>query len=500
MSKRRLTLHLTGAALTLFAGACAGGAGPRPSPPELPTDMPEHPPSPIALDRTMAPDPGPAPTFTAPAVRRFTLANELQVMVVEQHELPVVDVQLVVRAGAAADLPPAAGRAALMADLLDEGTRTMSALELADAVDFLGASLQVYPGWDATTVALHVLKPHLEAALLLLGQVATEPAFPAEEFQRKREQRLNAIRQELDDPRALANTAFAAVVYGDAHPYGAPLGGTASSVAALTLDGVRAFYRERFHPENATLVVAGDVMAAEITPLLERALGGWERAAAPATELPAAPRPAPTAIHIVDRPGAPQSELRVGLVGVPRTTEDYYALEVMNTVLGGAFTSRLNMRLREEKGWTYGAGSGFGYRLGPGPFQVATAVFTEVTDSTLTEIVRELRRIRDELVPEEELARARNYLALGYPRSFETTGGLAGNMAQLALYGLPADYHDRYVERILAVSAEDVWRVANAYLDPGRSAIVVAGDRARIEAGLRALRLGPVYVREPAAP
>ncbi len=444
------------------------------------------------FDRTAPPTVGPPPAVVPPAVERHRLHNGLDVLVVRRPGLPIVDLRLVVRAGAAADLPERAGRASLVAEMLDEGTRRYTAIEFAEALDRLGAELEIAANWDATVLSLHVLRSRLEPALDLMAETVVRPTFPEVEMRRVRDERLADLARQRQEPRFLAHETFCAVAYGQGHPYGATLSGTPESVQAIGRDEVEAFYRQHFRPGNAFLVAVGDVDPAELFPLLERTLGAWE----PATPAPPAPpgRPAarPTTIFLVDRPGAAQSEIQVGHAAVPRATPDFFPLLVLNTVLGGAFTSRLNMALREERGYTYGAGSRFDFRLGPGPFVASSAVFTGVTDDALRIFVDEIRRIREEPVTADELERARNYVALGLPRQLETTGQIARTIADIELYGLGDDYLARFIQRVRAVTAEEVLRAARSHLDPEHMALVVVGDRERIEEPLRTLGLGPV--------
>ena len=471
------------------AGACAG-------PPAAAT-IPEPENIVTTGTQTIPPLPGAAPELALPVPVRRTVANGLDVILVEQHELPVVDVRLVIRAGAAVDAPADAGRATLLADLLDEGTTTRTALQLADELEYLGAELSTEAGWDATYANLHVLRPRLDDALRLMADVVLHPTFPEEEVERKRAERLATLIQQRDEPRFLASNAFATVIYGRAHPYGISTLGTGESIRALEREDLLRTYRRYFRPGNAFLVVAGDVTMDELLPMLERHFDAWEDGAVDLPPLPEPPAATPAAVHIVDRPGAAQSEIRVGQVGVPRSTPDYFPLLVMNTMLGGSFTSRLNMNLREDKGYTYGARSGFDHRMGAGPFTAAAAVETAVTDSAVVEFLREMRRIRDERVSDAEIERAINYIAYGLARRFETTNDIASNIADAELYGLGDDYFDRYVARVRAVTADDVHRVARTYLDPAAWAIVIAGDRSAIEAKLRGLGVGEVHTIEP---
>ncbi len=449
---------------------------------------------PAAPDRTHPPAVGAPPALTHPRVERFRLSNGLPVALVERHELPLVGLQLLFPGGASSVAARRAGLAGLSADMLEEGTASRSSLDIAAELERLGASFFSTAGADASEVELTVLRNRLEPALDLLADVVTAPTFPASELERVRDERVTRVVQELDEPRVLANNAFARALYGDEHPWGTPLLGTRASLASLGRDDVVAFYRRHYHAGNATLLVAGDVEPDTLLALLEPRFGGWEGGEpAPASAPPAPPAPGPNVV-LVDRPGAAQSEIRVGRVAVARSTEDYFPLTVLNTVLGGSFTSRLNARLREEKGYTYGAGSGFAMRRSPGPFVAQAAVHTPVTDDAVAVFLEEIARMRDEDVPAQELDRARRYVALRLPQRFETAGDLTRRLSEATLYDLPADYWSTYVPRVMSVDAADVRRAAREHLDPERMAVVVVGDRAAVEAPLRALGRPLVHV------
>lgn len=444
------------------------------------------------IDRSRVPPAGPPPRVTLPHIERRALSNGLTLLVVEMRELPVVDVALVTRSGAHADLPDVAGRAHLAADLLDEGTTSRSALQIAEEADLLGAALHARATWDDTEVGMHVLTPRFARAMDLLIDVALHPAYAEAEVERKRKERLAAILQEQDEPRVVASNEFARVVYGDAHPYGSPIGGTARSVSALDRGALAAFHEARQRPGNAFLVVVGDVVADEVVQALEPVLGAWQDAPVPGVDVPTAGPPGSTTIHVVDRPGAPQSELRIGHIGPPRGAPDYFALLVLNTIFGGAFTSRLNSRLREEKGFTYGAGSAFAFRRDGGPFVASSAVFTGASAEAVGIVLHEMQRIREERVSDEELDRAKSYLALGLPRRLETTADILRIVSEQELHGLGDRYYDEYVERVRAVSREDVLEAAQRRFDPAHATVVVAGDHAEIAGPLEALGVGPV--------
>ena len=438
------------------------------------------------------------PALRLPPPTHHRLANGMEVVFVARHELPVVDVHFVVRSGAASDDAAHAGRAYLTADVLDQGTATRSATRIADEAELLGASLHTHGSWDFSTATLHVLTGRLHPALTLLADVVTNPTFPDEEFERKQAERLTAIMQEADEPRSIASNHFLRVVYGGVHPYGLPLGGTRETVERLTAADLRDFYHTRFAPANAFLVMVGDFDARATLPLLERLFGNWTvPAQVLSTSVPAVTT-APRAVHIVDLPGAAQSELRVGCAGPPRDTADYFPLLVANTVLGGAFTSRLNMKLREEKGYTYGAGSSFSMRRGGGPFLASTAVATAATADAVADMVREIGRMAHEPVGADELERAKNYIVLGLPRMFETTSDIADHLSELALHRLGDDYYNEYASRVRAVTTTDIQAAAARWLRDDRLVIAIAGAAAAIVAGIDVLGIGTVNVRADA--
>ncbi|MEZ5331991.1 MAG: pitrilysin family protein [Thermoanaerobaculia bacterium] len=440
-------------------------------------------------DRSAPPALGPPPSLDLPPLTRFELANGVDVVVLERHRVPVAQALVLVRAGAVDDPEGKAGLARMTAAMLDEGAAGRSALELGDLVQALGAELTTESTEHATRIGLFVPTSHLEAALGLLADVVARPDFPAEELER---QRLDALTEQLqarDEPRAIARAELAHAVFGP-HPYGRTP--DATSVGGLTVDDVRAFHQAYFRPDNATLVLVGDVTEAAVRPLLEDTFGSWtgaEEGRRPA-QVGVAPQVEGRTIYLVDKPGAAQSEIRIGRVGFARSTEDYFALTVMNTVLGGSFTSRLNSNLREDKGYSYGAGSGFTFLPTPGPFVAAAAVQTDVTDKALAEFMKELEGISS--IGDEELERARNYVALRYPRRFETVSDTADRIAELVLFDLPDDTFNRTVPSILAVTREQAEAAARRAIDPGSLAIVVVGDREVIESGIAALGLGDI--------
>ena len=435
------------------------------------------------------PKPQADPSFKLPTIQRRKLSNGLEVLVVEQHELPVVNMNLVIKSGAGVDPANAPGLASFTADLMNQGTKTRSSIDLSNQLAAIGARLNVGAGWDATSANLLTLTRQLDRALDIYADTITNPAFATEEFKRARARRLVALQQQRDNANAIASVVYASLLYGHEHPYGHPLVGNEASLNALNEQDVRRFYETYYRPNNAALIVVGDVKPATIIPKLECAFAGWKRADVPSPVNVNAPPPRDHAtLYIVDKPGAAQSVIQIGQVGVARSTPDYFPLLVLNSMLGGAFVSRINLNLREDKGYTYGARTSFDYRRGPGPFTASAGVFTNVTKESVAEFMKELRGIRGEIpVTEKELNYFKQSLIRSYPRGFETPEQIAGRLTDVVLYGLPDDYFNNFIPHVRAVTLADVQRVANQYLDPAHMAILVVGDRKVIEPGLRSL-------------
>ena len=447
-----------------------------------------------APDRSKAPGTGPAPALKVPPLQKRALANGLPVWIVEMHEVPVVDVTLIVKSGASSDPLGKFGLANFTAAMLDEGAGTRSSLDLADSIDFLGASLSTGSSFDASTVNLHTLVSKLDDALPIMADVALRPTFSAQEVERLRKERQVSLLQTRDNAPALASAAFNRLVYGQRHRYGTLSMGNDASNGEMSPAELKQFHSTFYQPQNAFLLVVGDVRPDTMLPKLEKVFGAWKNSGTvPKPTLPAAEQPAARQIYLVDKPNAAQSEIRIGWIGVSRTTPDYFTLDVMNTMLGGSFTSRLNQNLREEHGYTYGASSGFDMRATAGPFVARAGVQTDKTVESLREFFKELNGIRQP-VPADELTRARNLEALSFPGAFETTGGMAGNLAELAIYGLPETFFNDYVPKIQAVTVADVERAARQYLQNERFAVVIVGDLAKIEKPIRDANLGPVRI------
>jgi zinc protease len=444
-------------------------------------------------ERSQPPLPGAPPSLNLPALQHLKLKNELPVVLMEKHTLPLVQAELILKAGRVQDPPGKAGLANFVAEMLMEGSAGLNALEFSEAIEQLGAELTSNSDLHRTIISLNVPAARMEKAFSLLAGMVVQPAFTVEELERKRKIRLTQLLQARDQPPLLAAIQFNQALYGKGHPYGF-VADEEAALKAFTVEDLRRFHAEWCVPGNAILILAGDATATQALPMLENQLGNWKKGNVPSISLPQVPVPASTNILLVDKPGAPQSVIQIGLIGAPRLTPDYFPLVVMNTLLGGTFTSRLNANLREEHGYTYGAGSRFNFQPLPGPFLASSSVQTEVTDKALTEFIKEIKGIH-QLTPAGELDKIRNYISLSFPRNnFQTLRDMAGQLRELVNYNLPDDYFNRYIPGIMAVTAVDVQRVAEKYIRMDKLTIVVVGDRQKIEPGIKALNLGPLKV------
>jgi len=451
-----------------------------------------------ADDRAQAPKPGPVRPFHFPAVQRTTLANGLEVVVAETRRFPVVTVELVGNAGGTAEDEGAAGVATLTASLLESGAGERSAEQIAETADGLGITLDSNIGWDVAQCGFTSLRARLDQGLELLADLVRRPTFPHPEVERLRVERLGTLAHRRTDPSALATEIFSRYAYAADTPFARPVGGTSATVSALGRDQVAAFHAARYAPAGSALVGAGDVGLEELAALAERFFGDWRGESLPPAVPAVTARSEQPTVVVAHRPGAVQSEIRLGHVGVERGAPDYTHLLVMNTILGGSFSSRLNMNLRERRGYTYGVSSLWTARRQRGAFYASTAVQTEVTAHAVEEILAEIRGMRDAEVSPDELRDARDYLAGLFPLTVETTSGVAARLTGLVTYALPTDYYQSHRERILAVTADEVLQAARRRLHPDRAVIVVAGDADQVRAPLEALGIGPVEVVDPA--
>jgi zinc protease len=414
------------------------------------------------------------------------------------HRLPLVSIMAVVAAGAAGDDASQHGLAMLTANGLAEGTTEYDGSALADAFERLGTSLESGADWDEGCVRLTVTPARLEDAFALFAEVLTAPRFAEADIERLKAERLADLLQQRVEPRGLADERFARAVYAPASRFAYPAGGTPSSVRALDAAQVAAWHAARYCSATTTIIVAGDVIPDRIHRMAEHRLGGWGGAACAMPEVDVTRRSSQRAMHVVAKADAPQSELRVGHVGIPRTHADYFSVVVMNAVLGGLFSSRINLNLREVHAYTYGAHSAFDWRRAAGPFVVGTAVKTEVTADAVREVLLEIDRIRDAEVQADEIDLAIKYLAGVFPIRYETTDAVASALAVAAVYGLPDDYFSTYRTRISSVTRADVLAAARSHLEPGALQVLAVGDAHAITEPLAALHLGVPLVTHAA--
>jgi len=449
-----------------------------------------------APDRTKPPALGPTPSVKINQVQRFTLKNGLLVVVYEKHEVPIVQMNLVVKAGSVNENPAKLGLAGLTANMMDEGAAGKSSLELSDAIDFLGTTIGVSGGLHTSGVAMRSTVSKLDESLKLFADVLLRPDFPQKDLERLQKQYLTSLLQAYDQPRSIAAAATGRIVFGNEHPYGRSSNGSEQSIKSFTTDDLKNFYTTYYRPNNSTLIVVGDVNAQDIIAKLESAMGRWEKKDVPSVSVPNGKQVNDRKIYLIDKAEAAQSVIRICRVGTNRMTEDYFPLMVMNTILGGSFTSRLNNNLREVHGYSYGAGSGFSFRPSAGPFTASSDVQTDVTDKALNEFIKELKGI-SKPITDEELDKAKNYIALGYPDNFSSVASIAGQLAEMVQYNLPESYFNDFIGKVLAVKKEDVRRVAKKYVDTDDLAIIIVGDKTKIEKGLRETKVGKIINMVP---
>jgi zinc protease len=445
--------------------------------------------------RRAPPKPGPAPRFTLPQGESFKLPNGLTVIVHSNPALPLVAAELVVKSGSDANPSDQPGLAGFTADMLDEGTATRSAPRIADEIAQLGAFLGSAASADASTVSLLALRSTFPQALDVLADVVLHPAFPTAEVERQRASRIGELTQQRDDPALVAAVAAAGALYGSDHPYGYGQLGTEQAIRATTREDVVRFWRRHYLPGNAALVVSGDITADELRALATARFGGWGRADAAITAV-GDPSGTRARLVVVDKPGAPQTALRVTSIAAARRTPDYPAMQVMNAALGGLFSSRINLNLREDKGYSYGVFSAFRYDRTPGPFIIAGSVRTDVTGASISEIFREVNGMRDKPLPAAELAGARDSQVYSLPGQFETNSGIGASLAETFVFDLPADYWRTLPDRYRAVTGAQVQAAAQKYLKPDQLKVIAVGDRAAILPQLQKLGLGQPEVRD----
>ena len=445
------------------------------------------------LDRTKVPPPGKTPELRVPVWTKTTLANGATLIVSERHGLPLVSFSMTFLGGAN-QLEPAdrRGLAAITSAMLTEGTTTKTGDQLSDALQLLGTNVGANIGGEEGTIGFVSTARNFEPTLAILSDMMLNSTFPAEALERLRGRTLVGLTQAKDQPTIVSAQVFAKVLYGDAHPYGQRA--TETSVKAITRDDVVAFQKAYFQPGRAIITVVGDVSAAKVKGAAERAFAAWTKAGdKPSFQYPTLPQLRPATIYLVDKPGSAQSVVNIGLPGPPRNTPDYFALQVLNTILGGQFQSRLNANIREQKGYSYGVNSNFAYGKGPGAFRAGGSIFSAKTDAALIEFMKEFRGIVGERpITDEELKTAKDSLIQGLPQRFSSVVATGGTITNLVVQGLPDDYYQNYAKNVAAVTKEDLLRVAKQYIDLNHLAIVIVGDRASVEGPLKATGIAPI--------
>jgi len=450
----------------------------------------------MRVDRSRLPDVGEPGAVRFPAFTRRVLDSGLEVRTAHRPGLPIASVMIVVRGGTSRDPGHRHGLTSLTAGLMDEGAGARDAIALHEAFARLGTHLETDVGADCTTFGFTVVERHFEAALALAGDVVAAPRFEPGDFARERELRVSRLLQMREMPPAIADRAMLSGIYGD-HPYGHSALGSEAAMEAVTRDEVAAHHAAAFGSRGSTLIVCGDISDERAARAAEGAFATWP-AGVPAAAQPPPVDPSPR-ILLIDRPGAAQTELRVARLSTTRRTPDYHALVVLNLALGGQFVSRINSKLREEKGYTYGARTGFDLRCGQGLFLCQTAVERDATADALNDVFLELAAVADARpIAGEELERAKTSLARGYARGLETIDQIARQAAQMALYGLPDDHVERFVPQVRALTAGDIAAAVSRWIWPAPFVTVAVGDADRIEGPIRALGLGDVRRIEPA--
>jgi len=447
------------------------------------------------LDRTKVPPPGKAPELRVPVWTKTMLANGATLVVSERHGLPLVSFSMTFLGGAN-QLEPAnrRGLAAITSSMLTEGTTTKTGDQLSDALQLLGTNVGGNIGGEEGSIGFVSTARNFEPTLVILSDMMLNSTFPADALERLRGRTLVGLTQAKDQPTVVSAQVFAKVLYGDAHPYGQRA--TETSVKAITRDDVVAFQKAYFQPGRAIITVVGDVNAAKVKGAVERAFAAWTKAGdKPSFQYPTLPQLRPATIYLVDKPGSAQSVVNIGLPGPPRNTPDYFALQVLNTILGGQFQSRLNANIREQKGYSYGVNSNFAYGKGPGAFRAGGSIFSAKTDAALVEFMKEFRGIVGERpITDEELKTAKDSLIQGLPQRFSSVSATGSTITNLIVQGLPDDYYQNFAKNVGGVTKEDLLRVAKQYIDLNHLAIVIVGDRASVEGPLKATGIAPITV------
>ncbi|MDB6038448.1 MAG: peptidase domain protein, partial [Verrucomicrobiales bacterium] len=449
------------------------------------------------VDRSKLPDTGTPPDARFPQLETAMLDNGLKLILAERHGIPAVTLYLTLDAGFASDATTKPGTAKLAMNMLDEGTEKRTSLEISEQLGLLGASLFTGSDLDTSTVGMTALKAHLDASLEIFGDVILNPSFPESDFQRLKKQQLDAIEAEKVDPHQMALRVLPQLLYGKGNAYALPLtgSGTGQSVESLTRNDVKKFHETWFYPDHATLVVVGDTTLAEIKPKIERLLSGWKPGQIPTKNIKPVELAAKPSVYLLDRPGSLQSLIAAAEVTVPKANPMEVAIQAMNNILGGQFTSRINMNLREDKHWSYGAHSRIYGARGQRPFVTSAPVQTDKTKESMVEMAKELRGILTDMpITEAELSKVKKQETLELAGKWETSRSVATSIAELVRYGLPLGYYNTLTERIRAMDLAKVTEAARSVVHPEGLVWVIVGDREKIEPGIRELGLGEIQV------
>lgn len=447
------------------------------------------------MSNAVRPVPGSPRPYNFPSLQHAALSNGVRIVVAHMPRLPLVTVLGLTDSGAALDNPGLEGVASLTALAVSEGTSSRGAIEVIEKFESLGTGLQSYADWDSSVMRFTAMPSRLRESFALFTEILREPLFPEREIVRLRNERLSDLEQRLAEPRGLADQRFAGFLYRSDSRFARSVGGTLSTVPRISREAVQKFHSEHYSPMTTTLIFVGDIVLDDAVELANSCLADWNGSGTrERVDVLATAREPERRVVIVAKEDAPQSELRVGHVGVPRSHPDYMSIVVMNAILGGLFSSRINLNLREKHAFTYGASSGFDWRRGAGPFVVSTAVKTEVTSRAVEEIMKEIDSMRAAAPLASELSLATDYLAGVFPIRFESTDAVAGAIASALINELPGDWFSTYRDRVREVTVEDVHRAAVNHVDPSRLMVLAVGDPATIEEPLKNLGLGDVVV------
>lgn len=445
------------------------------------------------LDRSIEPQHGPSFKMSIPKIERATLENGLRIVVVEHRELPVVQMQLVIRSGADAVIAGKAGVANLTADMLDEGTKTRTALQIADELDFIGASAATAANYDASIGNLLTLKEHLHSAMTIFSDIILNPNFPENEFERLKSELLTDLLAQKVRPDIIASNIFNAKVFGTRHPYSQSIDGSEETVKNISLNDLKEFYNNYYAPNNASIIIVGDINLTEAVKVVKQFFGSWKKKDIPPLVLFNPQISTENIIYLINKNDAPQSQIRIGNIGIERSSPDFYAVNILNQIIG-ASNGRLFLNLRETKGYTYGAYANYAMRKSAGPFVAYAGVKTDVTDSALIEFLKEFNRIRNEIVTNAEFELYKTAVIQRLPRVLETPAQIASQLMALELFNLSDDFFSTLVEKYQAITPVDIQRAAQKYLHPQNLTVVVVGDEKNIKEKIEKLKIGKIIL------